>query len=76
MAKILKDTEIIAPLRGGCSSRDHTVSFDAAKAHVGAVYAPKKAFVPIDGGHFACFTNPEQFVDSMRRFVRPLANSR
>ena len=51
---------------------DHVVSFEAARAWVGELKAPAKAFVPIDGGHFACFTNPEGFVGALRAHVLPL----
>jgi pimeloyl-ACP methyl ester carboxylesterase len=52
---------------------DHIVSFDAAKAFVDSVQAPAKAFIPIDGGHFACFTDSTQFIAAMNEYVRPLA---
>lgn len=52
---------------------DHISSFEPAKAYVEQVRAPAKAFVPIEGGHFACFTNPDQFVGALRKYVRPLA---
>lgn len=52
---------------------DHIVSFDAAKAYVADLRAPKKAFIPIDGGHYACFTNADAFVGALDKFVRPLA---
>jgi hypothetical protein len=29
-------------------------------------------FVPIDGGHFACFTNPDGFLGAMRKYVASL----
>jgi hypothetical protein len=31
------------------------------------------AFVPIDGGDWACFTNTAAFVEALRKYVRPLA---
>jgi pimeloyl-ACP methyl ester carboxylesterase len=52
---------------------DHVVSFEAAKSFVAEIHAPKKAFIPIAGGHFACFTNPGAFVGALHRHVRPLA---
>jgi pimeloyl-ACP methyl ester carboxylesterase len=52
---------------------DHVASFEPARAYVDEVRAPVKAFVPLAGGHFACFTNPEAFVDVLRKQVRPLA---
>jgi fermentation-respiration switch protein FrsA (DUF1100 family) len=52
---------------------DHVVSFDAAQAYVAEIKAPRKSFVPIAGGHFACFTNAPEFLAALRRHVRPLA---
>lgn len=52
---------------------DHVVSIDAAKSYVDSVRAPAKAFVLIDGGHFACFTDPDKFVGALRKYVLPLA---
>ena len=51
---------------------DHVTSFDAARDWLEHVRAPAKAFVPIDGGHFACFTNPDGFVGALRQHVLPL----
>ena len=51
---------------------DHMVSFEAAKEYVEQVRAPIKAFVPIDGGHFACFTDPNQFIAALQARVMPL----
>ena len=51
---------------------DHVVSFDAAKSYIDSIRAPAKAFVPIDNGHFACFTDPDQFVGALRKYVLPL----
>jgi pimeloyl-ACP methyl ester carboxylesterase len=45
---------------------DHITPFDLARAFVEDVRAPHKAFVPIDGGHLACFTNPDGFVGALR----------
>jgi hypothetical protein len=51
---------------------------DAADWIAGASFsypklAPRKAFIPIAGGHWACFTHPTAFVAALRRNVRPLA---
>ena len=54
---------------------DHVTSFDAARDWVERLRAPAKAFVPIDGGHFACFTNPEGFVGALREHVLPLVRA-
>ena len=48
---------------------DHITSFSAAKAWVESVHAPAKAFVPIDGGHFACFTDSSQFLAALENLV-------
>lgn len=37
----------------------------AARALVDAVTAPAKRFTLIDGGHFACFSNPTGFLDTL-----------
>jgi pimeloyl-ACP methyl ester carboxylesterase len=52
---------------------DHVVSVEAARTYLAEVRAPAKAFVLIDGGHFALFTDPDQFVAALLRYVRPLA---
>ncbi len=46
----------------------------AAKAYVAAIHAPRKAFIPIDGGHFACFTDPVAFVGALQKYVDPRAS--
>jgi hypothetical protein len=38
--------------------------------HSLALAAPSKRFVEISGGHFACFTNPGEFVPALRDFIR------
>ena len=52
---------------------DHIAPFEVARAYVAEVRAPKKAFIAIDGGHWACFTNATAFVEALRQHVRPLA---
>lgn len=52
---------------------DHTAGFEPAKAYIGEVHAPAKAFVPIDGGHYACFTSADQFVATLDKYARSLA---
>lgn len=52
---------------------DHVTSFEVARAYLAEVHAPKKAFIPIAGGHYACFTNPTAFLTALRQHVRPLA---
>ena len=52
---------------------DHIVGLRAAKDYSDAIQAPKKKFVAIDGGHYACFTNADQFLAALNKYVRPLA---
>lgn len=54
----------------GCD--DRIAPFEVAEAYTAEVRAPQKAFVPIDGGHWACFTNPSGFLGALRQHVRPL----
>src|ERR1041384_4148786 len=51
---------------------DHIAPLEVARDYVAEVRAPKKAFIPIDGGHWACFTNAPAFVEALRRYVKPL----
>jgi pimeloyl-ACP methyl ester carboxylesterase len=51
---------------------DHIAPLEVARDYVADVRAPKKAFIPIDGGHWACFTNAPAFVEALRRSVKPL----
>jgi pimeloyl-ACP methyl ester carboxylesterase len=51
---------------------DYIAPLEVARDYVAEVRAPKKAFIPIDGGHWACFTNAPAFIEALRRHVRPL----
>jgi proline iminopeptidase len=51
---------------------DHMVSFDDAKAYVAEVRAPAKEFIPVDGGHFAIFTNSNQVLSVIRDKAKKL----
>jgi pimeloyl-ACP methyl ester carboxylesterase len=51
---------------------DHIAPPEVAEAYVMEVRAPKKAFIPIEGGHWACFTNATAFIEALRRQVKPL----
>jgi pimeloyl-ACP methyl ester carboxylesterase len=42
---------------------DHITDFGLARDLVNGIRAPAKGFFPIDGGHFACFTNGGAFAD-------------
>jgi pimeloyl-ACP methyl ester carboxylesterase len=46
-----------------------------AKEYFDTVRSKGKVFAPIDGGHFACFTNPGAFVAALRRYVVPLTRA-
>ena len=43
-----------------------------AKAYFDKVRSRGKVFVAINGGHFACFTHPDEFMDALRKHVLPL----
>ncbi len=45
-----------------------------AEEYFGKVQSSGKAFVPIEGGHYACFTNPAEFVGALNRQIRPLVD--
>jgi len=52
---------------------DHIAPFEVARDYVAEVRAPQKAFIPIAGGHWACFTNATAFIEALRQHVRPLS---
>lgn len=43
---------------------------EAAREFVSQVHAPAKRYTAIDGGHFACFSNPGNFLDALERDLR------
>jgi len=51
---------------------DHVTPFEPARAYWEKVQSKGKAFAAIDGGHYACFTDTDQFLAAMRRHVLPL----
>ena len=51
---------------------DHVTPYQAAQEFVRDIRAPTKRFVPIDGGHFAYYTNSEAFVAALTEYVIPL----
>jgi pimeloyl-ACP methyl ester carboxylesterase len=51
---------------------DHVAPFDAAQAYVRDLRAPQKAFIAIDGGHYACFTSTGQFLSALQTCVGPM----
>jgi pimeloyl-ACP methyl ester carboxylesterase len=51
---------------------DRITPFAVAEEYFNKVQSNGKAIVPIDGGHYACFTNPAGFVAALNKWVRPL----
>lgn len=51
---------------------DNRTPPDAARAFVDQVHAPKKGYTAIDGGHFACLTNPTGFLNALDSDLRSL----
>jgi len=56
-------------------TEDFTCPTALARQYLGAIKAPLKEFVPIDGGHFAVFMNSDQFLRELVAHVLPLAGS-
>ena len=54
----------------GCE--DRLTPTVVAKAYYDQLRAPAKTFVEIGGGHFACFTDTEEFLAALRMHVLPL----
>lgn len=55
--------------------RDDLVTPTAvAEQFVADLRAPSKAFIVIEGGHFACYSNAEGFASALAESVRPLAD--
>src|SRR5262249_27674 len=53
-------------------ANDHTTPTALARELVDSIKAPAKAFVPIEGGHFAVFMS-DAFLDTLAARVLPLA---
>jgi pimeloyl-ACP methyl ester carboxylesterase len=53
-------------------AEDFTTPTSLANAFVNSIRAPVKAFVPIEGGHFAVFMKPGAFLDQLVSRVLPL----
>jgi len=52
---------------------DFTTPTALAREYVRLMKAPRKAFVPIHGGHFAVFMHSDEFLHELLKRVRPLA---
>jgi pimeloyl-ACP methyl ester carboxylesterase len=57
-------------------AEDFTTPTSLAQAFVGSIRAPSKAFVTIEGGHFAVFMKTAAFLDQLVPRVVPLASQR
>jgi pimeloyl-ACP methyl ester carboxylesterase len=64
------DTNVPVPFLVIQGRGDTRTPFDMARAYFDQVRAPAKRFAAIDGGHFACFTNTQEFLDAMDRGLR------
>lgn len=54
-------------------TEDFTTPTALARQYLASLQAPRKEFVPIEGGHFAVFMNSDQFLKELVARVRPLA---
>ena len=54
-------------------AEDFTTPTALARDYLDALKAPRKAFVTIDGGHFAVFMHSDQFLRELDKLVRPLS---
>lgn len=55
-------------------AEDFTTPTALARQYLERIRAPRKAFVPIEGGgHFAVFMQSDQFLAELVKRVRPLA---
>ena len=57
-------------------AEDFTTPTSLARQYLASIKAPRKKFVPIDGGHFALFMNSNQFLRELVKRVGPLAARR
>ena len=53
---------------------DRVTPSEVAKEYFDKVRSKGKAYVPLEGGHYACFTNADSFVVALRKYVRPLVS--
>jgi pimeloyl-ACP methyl ester carboxylesterase len=56
-------------------AEDFTTPTGLAKTFVNSIRAPRKAFVQIEGGHFAIFMNADAFLQALVSRVLPLVKS-
>ena len=65
--------ELAVPYIAIQGREDRLTPTAVTKAYFDKVRSKGKTYVAIEGGHFACFTNPAGFVGALRKHVRPLA---
>lgn len=80
--RLVPQTSVLAPTALGGEfampvfviqgAEDFTTPTSLARNFVNSIRAPRKAFVPIDGGHFAVFMKPAAFLNELVTRVRPL----
>jgi len=56
-------------------AEDFTTPTALARNYLDAIKAPRKAFVTIDGGHFAVFMHSDQFLQELVKLVGPLTRN-
>ncbi len=67
--------EFAVPMFFFQGTEDFTTPTALARQYLGAIKAPHKEFVLIEGGHFAVFMNSDQFLRELVAHVLPLAGS-
>jgi pimeloyl-ACP methyl ester carboxylesterase len=66
-------TEFSVPIFFIQGNEDFTTPTSLAREYLERIKAPRKAFVPIPGGHFAVFMHANRFLAELLKKVRPLA---
>jgi pimeloyl-ACP methyl ester carboxylesterase len=67
--------EFLVPIFIFQGAEDFTTPTALARSYFDSIKAPRKAFVPIQGGgHFVVFMNSKQFLQELVERVRPLAS--
>ena len=63
--------KVAIPMFAIQGDEDFTTPTALAKSWVNDIEAPRKAFVTIQGGHFAAFMNPSEFLQALGRVLEP-----
>jgi pimeloyl-ACP methyl ester carboxylesterase len=66
-------TRFSVPIFFILGDEDFTTPTSLARDYLETIQAPRKAFVPIPGGHFAVFMHSDRFLAELVKEVRPLA---